>query len=58
MTSWEALSFYAGIILPPSTSAEKKRNRIREVLGMMGLSHARDTLVRLSDTRALNCGFV
>jgi hypothetical protein len=48
MTSWEALSFYAGIILPPSTSPDKKRARIREVLAMMGLSHARDTLVRLS----------
>jgi hypothetical protein len=46
MTSWESLSFYAGIILPPQTSAEKKRKRIQEVLEMMGLAHARDTLVR------------
>lgn len=45
MTSWEALSFYAGIILPPSTSKEKKHRRIKEVLEMMGLAHARDTLV-------------
>lgn len=45
MTSWESLSFYAGIILPPTTSAEKKRKRIQEVLEMMGLAHARDTLV-------------
>jgi ABC-type multidrug transport system ATPase subunit len=46
MTSWESLSFYAGIILPPQTSAEKKRKRILEVLELMGLAHARDTLVR------------
>lgn len=45
MTSWESLSFYAGIILPPQTSAEKKRKRILEVLELMGLAHARDTLV-------------
>jgi ABC-type multidrug transport system ATPase subunit len=46
MTSWESLSFYAGLVLPANTSADKKRKRIQDVLSMMGLAHARDTLVR------------
>jgi hypothetical protein len=46
MTSWESLSFYAGLVLPANTSADKKRKRIQGVLSMMGLAHARDTLVR------------
>lgn len=46
MTSSESLAFYAGIILPPTTSAKAKRRRIAEVLAMMGLSKHKDTLVR------------
>lgn len=46
MTSWEALSFYAGLVLPANTSADKKRARIHDVLSMMGLAKHRDTLVR------------
>ena len=50
MTSWEALSFYAGLVLPANTSADKKRARIQDVLSMMGLAKHRDTLVRSTHT--------
>jgi ABC-type multidrug transport system ATPase subunit len=56
MTSWEALSFYASIILPPSTSGEEKRHRIKEVLAMMGLAQHKDTLVRCDTMTRVTCG--
>jgi len=45
MTTLEAVSFYAGIILPPETSAKTKKARILRVLALMGLSHTKDTIV-------------
>lgn len=45
MTILEALSFYAGLVLPPETSERSKKKRIHDVIQMMGLSHAKDTLV-------------
>lgn len=45
MTTLEAVSFYAGIILPPETSMKTKKARINRVLALMGIIHAKDTIV-------------
>jgi len=52
MTTLEAVSFYAGIILPPETSMKTKKARINRVLALMGIIHAKDTIV---STLAVPC---
>eukprot|EP00879_Flechtneria_rotunda_P001281 GHRR01001430.1.p1 GENE.GHRR01001430.1~~GHRR01001430.1.p1 ORF type:complete len:214 (+),score=57.94 GHRR01001430.1:477-1118(+) len=45
MTVHETCSYYAALLLPRSWSGSQRRERIREVLAAMGLSHTNDTLV-------------
>lgn len=48
MTAYEAVSFYASIILPYNTSKAAKEVRIARVLRMMGLTEQQHTLVSTS----------
>ena len=45
MTTWEVMAFYADIILPSRWTAQRRRERIREVLAEVGLAHAHRTIV-------------
>lgn len=45
MTAYEAVSFYASIILPHGTPKAARRARIARVLRMMGLTEQQHTLV-------------
>eukprot|EP00879_Flechtneria_rotunda_P012451 GHRR01013002.1.p1 GENE.GHRR01013002.1~~GHRR01013002.1.p1 ORF type:complete len:725 (+),score=270.17 GHRR01013002.1:301-2175(+) len=45
MTAYEAVSFYASIILPAGTPKAVRRARISRVLAMMGLTEQKHTLV-------------
>lgn len=46
MTTLETLTFFARLVLPRTTSSEERRRRVEEVLFMVGLKHAKGTMVR------------
>ncbi|GMH36516.1 hypothetical protein BSKO_04384 [Bryopsis sp. KO-2023] len=45
MTTLETLDFYARLVLPRGTSAKKRKQRVNEVLYMVGLKGAKNTMV-------------
>lgn len=48
MTAQETLGFYASVLLPRGTSRAARDARIQQVLAAMGISHVKQTLVRLA----------
>lgn len=46
MTTLETLTFFARLVLPRSTSSEERKRRVDEVLYMVGLNHAKTTMVQ------------
>lgn len=53
MTAYEAVSFYASIILPHDTPKAARKARIARVLRMMGLTEQQHTLVSKQEIQSL-----
>eukprot|EP00877_Chromochloris_zofingiensis_P009782 jgi/Chrzof1/5057/Cz15g10060.t1 len=45
MTCWENLKFYAAMMMPDEWNKHERKQRCHDVLGMVGLSHVKATLV-------------